>query len=125
MMKSIPYFVANSVRIIAESLKKPGINSIVQLDTGEFEISTPGRPDVLGMAVKRPKTRNERLSSDFKLAIIIVAAITLISLVVEIGLAIWAKEPSTGFQQSLFQAADFGWKTGFGALVGLVAGKQT
>ncbi len=116
---------ANSAIIIAESLRTPTADSIVQLDTGETEISTPGRPGVTGLATRRKKTASEPLSSAYKTILIILGGLTIISFLAEIGLAVLAKDPPTGFQQSLFQAADFGWKAGFGAFVGLLAGKQT
>lgn len=117
--------VANSAIIISESLKTPREDSIVRLDTGETQILTPGRPDLVGMAIRRKKTTDASLSSTYKITLLILVGFTIISLLVEIGLAVLAKEPPTGFQRSLFDAADFGWKAGVGAFIGLLAGKQT
>jgi hypothetical protein len=118
-----PNLIANSATIVAESLKHPLQDSTVNLDTGYVEIST-SPAGTLGLAIKRKKTAPRRLSEGYKIILIAVIVLTVLSLIIEICLAIWAHDPPTGFQNNLFGAADFGWKTGFGALIGLLGGKQ-
>jgi hypothetical protein len=120
-----PALVANTATIIGESLRSPRTDSVVELETGEVVISTPSRPDMMGLGSSRNRTKKEALSATYKMVLIYVGALTLLSFVVEIALAIWGKDPPTGFQNTLFLGADFGWKAGFGAIVGLLGGKQT
>jgi hypothetical protein len=116
--------VANSATIVAEAFKNPLHDSVVNLDSGYLVISTEAPPGTLGLAVRRNKPAPRQLSSVYKIALFAVIALTGLALFIEIGLAIFAHEPPTGFQQSLFATADFGWKAGFGALIGFIGGKQ-
>jgi len=38
--------------------------------------------------------------------------------------SIWSNASPTGFQNEVFSAMGFAWKIGFGAVVGLLAGKK-
>lgn len=115
--------VANSAAIIAESVRSPRSPSIIIIEAEE-EVSVPGRPDVMGMAIRKTKRTTEPLSSNYKTLLNAVIALTLISIVIAVALAFFAKEPPTSLQADLFRLADFGWKVGLGALVGLLGGKQ-
>jgi hypothetical protein len=105
--------VANSAAIINESLTTIYKNSVVELDTGEVEVST-----------KKKKKASKGLSSNFKIILSVVVGLTLLSILIKIGLAIFGHEPPRGFEQSLSDSADYGWKLGLGALFGLLTGKQ-
>jgi len=52
-----------------------------------------------------------------------VVAIAVASLIVEVVLGFTWPEP-TPFQQKVVEALDYGWKGGFGFLLGLLSGKQ-
>ncbi len=118
-----PNVVANSATIIASSLLDPRHSSVVTLDTGYEDVSI-GPPGTMGLATKRKRTIKQNLSTTYKLALAAVICLTLFSLFIEVGLAALVRDSPTGFQQGLFNAVDFGWKAGFGALIGLFGGKQ-
>ena len=63
------------------------------------------------------------LSPTFKLIFVAVFAITVLSGVAQIVMAaLW--DAPTGLQQDVFSAMGFAWKAGFGAIVGLLGGKN-
>ena len=64
------------------------------------------------------------LPPGFKAALIFVCGITVICFALEQLLAWLLPEPATHFQEQAFTAVDWGFKTGLGVLIGLVAGKQ-
>jgi len=59
----------------------------------------------------------------FKIALNAVIALTMACPVAEILMATFWADP-TAMQQATYNTMDFGWKAGFGALVGLVGGKN-
>jgi len=116
--------ITNSAIIVAESFKTPGKNSIVALDTGDVEISR-APPDTMGLAVERKKLTETELSAGFKIALIVVGALTILSFFVVIGLAMFGPTSPSSFQQNLSQIADFILKAGFGGFLGMLGGKAT
>jgi hypothetical protein len=124
---SLTTLIANSATIAAQSILNPGKDAIVSLDTGELETLSE-RSSYSGMTDRPPLPQTKKttasLSSNYTLTLFLVFALTVISVLVEIALAALAKDPPTGFQQTLFGTADFVWKAGFGAIAGLIGSKQ-
>ena len=71
------------------------------------------------MVFRDEQTRNE--SQVFTTVFLSVLALSLVSLGVCTGLAIWGSESELA--RSLFETCETTWKMGFGAILGLLAGK--
>jgi hypothetical protein len=115
---------------IISSLRHP-------LETTEIEPDTetdwrrsrddqPGEPNIPRPRPRQkddlPKQARGQISPGFKLIFITVVTITVLSGVGQIVLAgIWLSP--TPDQQSAFEALDFAWKAGIGAIFGLLGGK--
>jgi hypothetical protein len=69
------------------------------------------------------ETRQVPITNFFGRIFFSVLGITILCLVLEIGLAFLWVQPST-LQQNAVAAVDFGWKAGFGVIIGLISGKQ-
>jgi hypothetical protein len=65
------------------------------------------------------------VSAAFTLIFTAVLLLTVLSGAAEFVMALAFGDHPTGFQQTAFSAMDFAWKAGFGAIVGLLGGKQT
>jgi hypothetical protein len=125
-------FVMNAARVLTETFSAPTEESFIDLETGDTErhyvrpyINLWGRRPDTPVAPRRQRQRPPvLLKPTFKWALITVAAITVLSGITLIVLAnIW--HSPTPNQQSAFEAFDFAWKAGFGAICGLVGGKAT
>ncbi|MCS5421925.1 MULTISPECIES: hypothetical protein [Psychrilyobacter] len=57
----------------------------------------------------------------FKMALMIVTGLTVLSILIAITLAFIATP--NDMQKDLYKVATFGWQSGFGCMVGLVGGK--
>jgi hypothetical protein len=87
----------------------------------EFPSGFNGCVRTADSAAKLPRTTV--IHPAFKLIFIAVVAITVFAGIGEILMALsWAIP--TPNQQTAFQAADFAWKAGIGAIFGLLGGKQ-
>jgi hypothetical protein len=75
-------------------------------------------------APKTPVAGQITLNPAFKLVFLSILAITILSGIGEIALAIQWPTP-TANQQSAFDAVGFAWKAGVGAIFGLLGGKVT
>jgi hypothetical protein len=62
------------------------------------------------------------LTPFFKLVFLTVLGLTLLSLLIDLCLVVTLKSPSSE-AKSLIDACSTTWKTGFGAIVGLIGGK--
>jgi hypothetical protein len=71
-----------------------------------------------------PDPQPQPLSSQFKLVFLAVLVITVLAGIAEIVLAFNWTTP-TANQQNVFEAMGFTWKTGTGAILGLLGGKAT
>jgi hypothetical protein len=67
--------------------------------------------------------RQVTVSSHFKMVFWTITAITVLSFVASIAMAMAWGQPNAN-QQSVFEGAGWAWKVGFGALVGLLGGKS-
>ena len=73
------------------------------------------------MLFRHERSGNE--SQAFTTVFLSVLALSLVSLAVCIGLAIWGSEGELA--RNLFETCETTWKMGFGAILGLLAGKAT
>ncbi len=106
--------VANSA-VIAISTFSPTVETAVDLTAGKTVL--PGAEAPPGHAIAR-------VSPTFKLVFLTVVTITVLVGVAEIVLAaVWTTP--TPNEQTAFEAMDFAWKAGIGAILGLLGGKQT
>jgi hypothetical protein len=62
------------------------------------------------------------LTPVFKLVFLTVLGLTLLSLLIDLALVVTLNSPSSE-AKSLIDACSTTWKTGFGAIVGLIGGK--
>ncbi len=69
-------------------------------------------------------TSNVTVDPNFKLSLLAVFGVMIISLIVNIGLAISFTD-LTDTQQQLFEMSKFGYQGGIGAILGLITGKTT
>jgi hypothetical protein len=65
------------------------------------------------------------VSSAFTKIFAAVVAITLLGFIAEIIMAILWSDPLTTLQERVSSSADWAFKAGFGAILGLLGGKQT
>ena len=118
-------FIETMARVVVETFTAPLQQSLVDRETGQTE-----RPPILrepmtlgaGQPTQRPGQHKAELKPAFKLAVITVLAITVLSGMAEIALAnVWSVP--TPNQQSAFEGFNFAWKAGIGAILGLIGGK--
>jgi hypothetical protein len=119
MVEGSRQFLTNTRLIFAESFSSPGTLTTITL---------PGEPPVKNAKMAYDEAIKERppiyLPPAFKWTIIIVSGLTLLSGVAALAIAFCAPNPLTAAQQSIFDKAADGFQLGFGALVGLLGGKQ-
>ena len=118
--------MGNVFRVLIESFKAPLEKSFIDLETGQIKSAVYAENfDTLGTnSTKTRKRIPEELTPNFKLAVIIVLLITVLSGIAEIILAnVWLNPTSN--QQSAFEGFSFAWKAGIGAILGLVGSKVT
>jgi hypothetical protein len=118
-------FITNVVQVLAETFRAPLKQSFIDLQTGEIErLPLTREYTTLGSGTTKVGRLRADLKPAFKLAVLIVVAITVLSGIAEIVLAdIWPNPKSN--QQSTFEGFNFAWKAGIGAILGLVGGKVT
>ena len=115
---------ANTATIVSESITSPSESSIIlpQAVTPP-KADSPVRARTTDAAFDPSKVPGAIvLSPAFKLVFLSVLAITVLSGVAQIVMASLWNSP-TGLQLDVFSAMGFAWKTGFGAIVGLLGGK--
>jgi hypothetical protein len=78
--------VANAATIITSSLLDLGHSSEVIVDTGYPDVWA-GSAGMMGLVTKRKRTIKEKLSPTYKAALFAVIALTVLSLIIEVGLA--------------------------------------
>jgi hypothetical protein len=104
---------SNSAVIVASSISSPRTETLVDLAASK---SVPRGATAPGHAIAR-------VSPTFKMVLWIVVAITLLGGFFEIVLAgVWPTP--TPNQQVAFEAMDWAWKSGIGAILGLLGGIQ-
>jgi|ERR1044072_2113682 hypothetical protein len=110
-------------RLLAAILSRP-------LETSKLDLNAPPpqhKESVTGDKIRggSPDPRKPKvvvLHPAFKLVFLTVTAITVLSIIAQIALANYWLTP-TANQQQVFDALGFAWKTGIGAIVGLLGGK--
>lgn len=131
-------FAANTAAIISESLSSPSTSSYIisRESTGGTAAWSPAPPPGAKPRKLRLKDVRDRLGTPgpkekrvfvhpaFKMTFIAVLALTVVAGLAEVIMAAAWGTP-TANQQTAFQAADFAWKAGVGAIFGLLGGKQT
>jgi hypothetical protein len=103
----------NPWRIIKDAVRSPLSYSLLDVGPQQAPPQAQQQGPPAGQTVSGPF---------FKLIFISVGILTLVIGGAEIWLASMWLEP-TDNQQTAFAAMDFGWKTGFGAWIGLAGGK--
>ena len=112
-------FLDNLAHVALAIIKAPLKESTVQFYTYRYFLGVSEG----GSGVSRTPSKREVLSHNYKLLILVTAAITVASGLAEIILAaVWSNP--TANQQTAFAAMDFAWKAGIGALFGLLSGKS-
>jgi hypothetical protein len=117
--------LANAATIVSESITSPSESSVILPHQVPIPPSAgpPVRARTTDTAFDPAKVPGAIvLPPVFKWVFLSVLAITLLSGIAQIVMAsLWDKP--TGLQQDVFSAMGFAWKTGFGAIVGLLGGK--
>jgi hypothetical protein len=108
-------FVANSAMVVVTSVTSPTTVSVVDLATATTVPPSMAPPPGHPVATVAPT---------FKLVFLSVLAITVVAGLLQIVLAAYWTTP-TANQQASFEAMSFAWKTGLGAILGLLGGKVT
>jgi hypothetical protein len=127
MMTTNP--VANAAMIVAQTFSAPFAALAIDLSTAE-PIAVAASYDSPPVAGANASTGGALPANTalilpiFKTVFFAVLIITILCGIAELILAaIWEK-PTTN-QQAAFQAMDFAWKAGLGAILGLLGGKVT
>src|SRR5262245_4883594 len=134
IVRTSPGFLANTAAIVTETLTLPLTSSVIITDPNlppfrpTRSINTNDQPIVRpGPADRPPQPAPSEPSipvpKTFKLIFLTVVAITFVGFIAEIAMAAYWTSP-TADQHNVVLAADFAWKAGVGAIVGLLSGKQ-
>lgn len=116
--------VVNTAIIASESLRSPLEISIVEPSISGAPVNL-GRHRVRDSATNALATKGPiAVTPTFKLVFLSVLAITALAGVAQIIMAFVWEKPTVA-QQEVFEAMGSAWKTGFGAVVGLLGGKAT
>jgi len=121
--------VRHAIKVASRSifqLRQPSVIPGREIETWEAEIS-PSHGDLrTGPRLRRVKRKRPDtvVEPEFKIVFLAVFAITLISGIAQILMALAWDEP-TGNQQAVFEGFGFAWKAGIGAVIGLLGGKVT
>jgi len=126
-------FIANTAAIAAESFKHPLEDSLIVMGAGEISTERPPAPDPAVTEFRRGSSqapsRKSRpaipVAPHFKLVFLTIVALTLLAGATQVVMATaWGTPSATGFQSDVFSAMGFAWRAGFGAIIGLLTGKN-
>lgn len=124
-------FIANTAAIVVQSITNPWENSSIQPEVEFIEAPRPFDPNRTELRLettsptprKRPNGPAIPVSSHFKLVFLTVTGLTLLMLILQLAVAYaWGQSPN-GFQSEVYSGLGL-WKAGFGAIVGMLAGKK-
>lgn len=113
-------FIANTAAIFAQSFSNPRDLTVITLP------DEPPVKNLSGMAFDQALKRRPpiSLSPKYKFILILVTSLTVGAAIAAAVMAqFWGDHPDA-MQQQVFDAMGTAWKMGFGALVGLLGGKQ-
>ncbi len=148
---SVESFAANCWNVAVSALLTPSKNSEIELRTEDDFVVRPGParfespvgretvepastglpPDLMHMmrfpadeeAQPRPKPKRKvSVPSHFKLVFLVVVGITVAAGLAQILMAAYWTMPTPN-EQSVFEGMGFAWKSGIGAVFGLLGGK--
>ena len=116
--------LANTASIIAETFKAPNQDSRILSFKAPGEVSGPiATTDMSRAQPPEPPEKETVVRSHFKMIFISVLVLTILGFGAEILLNVLWANPTSG-QSTAIAAADGMFKAGFGAIVGLLGGKQ-
>ena len=134
-MNSPNNILANSAAVLAASFSSPTAASVIPLSAASASPASAAdaRPVGRGVRIQDIATTtigpSENISQNkisvpatFKLVFLTITGITVVAGLGQVLMAMeWDKVSAN--QQSVFEAAGFAWKTGIGAIFGLLGGK--
>lgn len=125
---------SNTAVVVSEIFKSPTTESVVDLDHATVVKGTAGiryrtvdsapREGEQKIVRKVESRRSTTLSPRFKLVFLSVLALTILAAIGAFVHAAWFRSPTPN-QQNVFEALEFTWKAGLGAILGLLGGKVT
>lgn len=118
--------VVNTAIIATNSITSLGHDFVVVPPTPMGELESKKRWRTTDAAYDPTKVPGAVIvSSAFTMIFTVVAAITIVGFIAELLFAIYWTGSLTPLQERGFSSADWAFKAGFGAILGLLGGKQT
>jgi hypothetical protein len=118
--------IANSAIVAANSIISFGHDFVVVPPAGKVETEARVRQPTRDAAYDPTKIPGAIVvSSAFTIIFSVVVAITVMGFVAEVVMAVYWPDPLSALQERVSSSADWAFKAGFGAILGLLGGKQT